>query len=217
MEDALMAIVPFIADKISNHFAGQTTESASHASQPHTPGNIPSLPVPRNTTPLATLSGGPRLEIPFQQEWYGLTGTETGAASTTISALSNVKSIIKYYQNATLVHVEAAIFAYAPSVEKPLTVELAWTPAHVTVGSDGILDVPGGCIFTVGGLNVTNGGILTAPLHQLNPIIKSPIPYDNQPRINAKFHPIYDKVQNKRTAALVIRGIILVDTPTVYK
>lgn len=217
MEDALLAILPLIADKVSSAVAGSRSEGTTPASQPHTPGNIPTMPIPRNTTPVETHSSGPRLVVPFQQEWYGLTGTETGTASITISELSSVKDIIKFYQNATLVEVEAAVFAYAPSVDKPLTVELAWTPANVTVGSNAVLGVPGGCVFTVGGLNVTNGGLLPAPLHQLNPIVKSPIPYDNQPRLNIKFHQIYTTVQNKRTAAVVIRGSIAVDTPTIYK
>lgn len=217
MEDALMAIVPLIADKISSHFTSSTTEEAPASRLPHTPGRIPVLPVPRDTTPVQSLSSGARLEIPFQQEWYGLTGTETGSASITISELANVKDIIKFYQNATLLHAEAAVFAYAPSVDAPLTVELAWTPANVTVGSSAILGVPGGCVFTVGGLNVTNGGLLPAPLHQLNPVVKSPIPYDNQPRLNIKFHQIHTTVQNKRTAAVIIRGTIAVDTPTIYK
>lgn len=212
-----MALVPLIADKVGSHFTSPRTEGSPAPNQPHTPANIPTLPVPRNTEPVQTLSSGHRLTIPFQQEWYGLTGTETGNASITISELAVVKDIIKFYQNATLIEVEAAVFAYAPSVEKSLTVELAWTPANVTVGSSAILGVPGGCVFTVGGLNVTNGGILPAPLHQLNPVVKSPIPYDNQPRINVKFHQIYTTVQNKRAAAVVIRGLLAVDTPTIYK
>ena len=217
MEDAIMALIPFIADKVGSSFATPRSESAAPSGQPHTPVSIPTLPVPRNTAPVETHSSGPRLVIPFQQEWYGLTGTETGSASITMSELSAVKDIIKFYQNATLIEVEAAVFAYAPSVDKPLTVELAWTPANVTVGSSAILGVPGGCVFTVGGLNVTNGGLLPAPLQQLNPVVKSPIPYDNQPRINIKFHQIHTTVQNKRTAAVVIRGTLAVDTPTIYK
>lgn len=216
MEDALLALLPFVADKVSSRFASARSEGPTTAAQPHTPSDIPTMPVPRDTTPVQSTSTGPRLEIPFQQEWYGLTGTETGVASTTISELARVRDIIKFYQNATLVQVEAVVFAYAPSVDKSLTVELAWTPANTIAGTD-MLNVPGGCVFTVGGLNVTNGGLLPAPLHQLNPIIKSPIPYDNQPRLNIKFHQVHTSVQNKRTAAVVIRGIVAVDTPAIYK
>lgn len=216
MEDAILALLPFVADKVSARFATPRSESSANSNQPHTPVDIPTVPIPRDTTPVQTLSSGPRLEVPFQQEWYGLTGTETGTASTTISELSRVRDIIKFYQNATLIHVEAVVFAYAPSVDKSLTVELAWTPANTTAGND-MLNVPGGCVFTVGGLNVTNGGLLPAPLHQLNPIIKSPIPYDNQPRLNVKFHQVHTTVQNKRTAAVIIRGVVAVDTPAIYK
>lgn len=216
MEDALLALVPLIADKVGGLLASPRSESSPHTLQPHTPASIPTLPIPRNTSPVATLSSGPRLIIPFQHEWYGLTGTETGSASTTISELPAVKNIIKYYENASLVELEAVVYAYAPSVEKPLTVELAWTPANLTVGGNAILSVPGGCVFTVGGLNVTNGGLLPAPLHQLNPVVKSPIPYDNQPRINIKFHQVHTSIQNKRTASVIIRGSLAVDTPTIY-
>lgn len=215
MEDAILALVPLIADKIGSHFTNSASQSSADADQPHSPSNIPTLPIPRNTTPVQTRSSGPRLRIPFQKEWHALTGTETGNVSVKICELSCVKDIIKYYQNATLLEVEAVVFAYAPSVAKPLTVELAWTPANITVEGD-ILAVPGGCVFTVGGLNVTNGGLLPAPLQQLNPVVKSPIPYDNQPRLNAKFHQIHTTVQNKRTAAIVIRGVLEVDTPTIY-
>lgn len=217
MEDAIMALIPFLADKVGSRFTSPASESTPTTHQPHTPSNIPTLPIPRNTTPVQSTSTGSRLEIPFQFEWYGLTGTETGTASVTMSELAPVKDIIKYFQNASLLDLEAVIYAYAPSVEKPLSVELAWTPANVIVGGGTILAVPGGCVFTVGGLNVSNGGILPAPLQQLNPIVKSPIPYDNQPRLNVKFHQIHTTVQNKRTASIIIRGLLAVDTPTVYK
>lgn len=217
MEDAIMALIPFIADKIGSRLTTPSSESNPASNQPHTPGSIPTMPIPRNTTPVQSTSSGARLELPFQHEWYGLTGTETGTASVTISEINSVRDIIKYFQNATLLEVEAVIYAYAPSVAKPLSVELAWTPANVVVGEGSILAVPGGCVFTVGGLNVSNGGILSAPLQQLNPIVKSPIPYDNQPRLNVKFHQIHTTIQNKRTASLLIRGVIAVDTPTVYK
>lgn len=216
MEDALLALVPLFADKVSSYLATPRSENAPAAALPHTPGNIPSMPVPRDTSKVQVPHRGPRLEIPFQQEWYGLTGTETGTASTTISELSNVKNIINFYENATLIQLEAVIFAYAPSVDKSLTVELAWTPANLTLGNKAILGTPGGCVFTVGGLNVTNGGILDAPLHHLNPVIKSPIPYDNQPRLNIKFHQVHTSVQNRRSAAVIIRGVVAVDTPTIY-
>lgn len=71
MEDALLAILPLIADKVSSAVAGSRSEGATPAAQPHTPGNIPTMPIPRNTTPVETHSSGPRLVVPFQQDGTG--------------------------------------------------------------------------------------------------------------------------------------------------
>lgn len=216
MEDVILSLVPLITSKIADHLSSSSSPSAPSAIMSGDPLPVPSLPIPRDTTPVQTFSSGSSLTIPFQQEWYGLTGTETGTTSITLTELKPVKKAIESFRNARLQKCEVVIFAAARSVKDPVTVDLAWTPSSLVLDKDRFLDHPGAVSFTVGGLNITNGGLLPAPLQYLNPVIKSPIPYTDAPRLCAQFHQVSKELGKARIASVVIRGEVVVDTPTVY-
>lgn len=176
--------------------------------------DLPPAPTP---TPSTTISQRvPGVDIPFQHLFYDLTGSESGHTSITIPTIPSVACFSKFFRDVSLLRLEAAIYSSYPAYTTPVTVDLAWTPANVTLGSD-VLHSPGGVRFTVGGLNITDSGILPCNLSYMNPIIKSPVPYDNHPRLNVRFH-LHKKTsaQAPIAATIIIRGVAHCAHPTIY-
>lgn len=207
-----------LTDLVSNAISSASSSSNPPALLPGGFNDVSTLPlpiVPPSVSPTAVHSGS-SVNIPFQQEYYGLTGGETGHASTTVPELSNVRDIIRYYQLCELVELEAVIFPSAGAYKTPLTVDLLWTPADVLAGAV-VLSKPGAVRFTIGGLNITNSGALPCPLQYVNRVIKSPVSYTNSPRLNVVFHKVPDHRPNTGTSgSLVIRGVLKCSVPTVF-
>lgn len=179
--------------------------------------SLPSAPAPPLGSSLGRSSHS--LIIPFQKLFYDLTGAETKSTSTTISALANVASIIKPFRDAEIITLEAVVFPTAAALKIPVTVDLAWTTADVTVEGATVLATPSSARITVGGLALMHHASLPCPLNYINPIIKSPIPYTNHPRLCLYFHPSKDAIAQRTEAdtkgSVVIRGTIRVSHPLV--
>lgn len=160
-----------------------------------------------------------RLIIPFQRLYFDLTGTESKSNSVTVQSLPNVASIIKGYRDAYIVNLEAVVFPSAPSLKIPVTVDLCWTTADVTVDGTNVLATPSSARITIGGLALMHQATLPCDLGYINPIIKSPIPYTNHPRLNIFFHQNPDAVNEgvnaKTKASVIIRGSVSVSHPLV--
>nr|QQG34659.1 CP [Nasturtium officinale macula-like virus 1] len=156
------------------------------------------------------------LNMPFQVEVAGLLGYEEKSMSTVVNSLDTVKRITKYFRDAELISLEAVVYPMAGAYKYPVTVDLAWTPADVNVTGADVLNTPGSSRITSGGIHLMNHGVLTANLSYINPIIKSPIPYVNSPRLNFLFHVNPDVPKDKdqkRKASVFIRGVIRVSHP----
>lgn len=218
MEFVLDAVLPLVADKV---FAALTPKSSQETTPTMLPSDVNhvspmSLPVQQVSSSSKSPNSAPlsSVKIPFQHLYYDITGAEKNTTSTTVAELAPVKNLTKFYRVAQLSDVEAVIFAGAPSVETPVTIDLVWTTADVI--SHDPVTTPGGIRFTIGGLNVTNSGQLPCPLHLINPIIKSPVAFHDAPRLCVKFHPSHERATTKKSATLVIRGNIILSEPSVY-
>lgn len=218
MEFVLDAVLPLVADKVFSALTPKSSEATSPTMLPSDVNHVAPLPLPVQQVTLPSKTSNPpslsSVKIPFQHLYYDITGTEKGTTSTTIAELAPVLNITKYYRVAQLSDVEAVIFAGAPSVTTPVTVDLAWTTADIT--STEPITTPGGVRFTIGGLNVTNSGQLPCPLHLINPIIKSPVAFHDSPRLCVKFHQAHEKATIKKSATVVIRGNLILSEPSVY-
>lgn len=208
MEFVLDAVLPLVADKVFTALTPKSTSSPSPTMLPSDVNHVDPLPLPvQQVSPPPTKTVTPALssvKIPFQHLYYDITGAEKGTTSITVAEIAPVKSLTKFYRVAQLSDVEAVIFAGAPSVTTPVTIDLVWTTADIT--STDPITTPGGVRFTIGGLNVTNSGQLPCPLHLINPIIKSPVAFHDSPRLCAKFHASHSKTTTDKSATIVIRG-----------
>lgn len=230
-------IVPLLAtaaSAIPSVFNAFSSSKPAQSSAP-APGTLDMQPLPSSDS--VVLSGQPlppapppplgsslgqsphRLIIPFQRLYFDLTGNESKSNSVTVQSLPNVASIIKGYRDAYIVHLEAVVFPSAPSFKIPVTVDLCWTTADVTVEGSNVLATPSSARITIGGLALMHQATLPCDLGYINPIIKSPIPYTNHPRLNIYFHQSPDAanegVNAKTKASVVIRGSISVSHPLV--
>lgn len=219
--------IPSVVNAFSSSKPAQTSSSPSNPldMQPMPSSDsvlLSSQPLPPAPPPPLGSSLGQsshRLIIPFQRLYFDLTGTESKSNSVTVQSLPNVASIIKGYRDAYIVHLEAIIFPSAPSLKIPVTVDLCWTTADVTVEGSNVLATPSSSRITIGGLALMHQATLPCDLGYINPIIKSPIPYTNHPRLNIFFHQSQDAVNEgvnaKTKASVIIRGSISVSHPLV--
>lgn len=221
LEAAAVPLISAAVDAVPKLFASSSTPNNPTTTEPVRDDRInlssSVLPVAPTTAPSTTVAlRTPGVNIPFQHIFFDITGQESKSTSVTVAALSSVRPLIKFFRDATLVSLEAFIVSSYPSLDKPVSVDLCWTPADVTLG-DGVLKCPGAVRFTVGGLYINNQGVLPCDLKYMNPIIKSPVIYTNHPRLNAHFYKREDaKVSDKTAATVLIRGIIHCAHPTVY-
>lgn len=211
-------LTPLIINAVTSAMAkdpAPSTQSSDHTTSTNVVSTLPLPVVPTSVSPRPSHSLG-SVNIPFQVEYYGLTGQEKGHISTTLPEITLIKNIINYYQHAEVVELEAVLFSGSRSYEEPVTIDLLWSPADVVAGSS-ILSKPGAVRFTIGGLNLADSGRLPCPLQYINRVIKSPISYSNSPRLNVVFHPVpASKINTGTSGSLIIRGIIKCSTPTVF-
>lgn len=216
-----LSAAPAIVDALSP--SSPATKDTNLATQPlpSTDGVVlshqslpPSPPLPLGSS-LGRSSSG--IVVPFQSLIFDLTGTETKSASFTIQGLTKVAALIKPFRDATITSLEAIVFPSAPSLKIPVTVDLAWTTADLTVEGTNVLATPASARITVGGLQLLHQGILPADLGYINPIIKCPIPYTNHPRLNIYFHQNSDAVSEgtaaKVKATVFVRGTLRLSHP----
>lgn len=156
------------------------------------------------------------MTIPFQKLWFDLTGNEEKTSSVTLPELGPILKILPFFRDVCVENVEVVIMPAAAALSRPVTVDLAWTPADVKPGRD-IMKCPSGTRFTVGGLTISNNGVLPCDLGYMNPIIKSPLAYTNHPRLSALFHKqAGGSVTDPISASVVIRGTLRCSHPTLY-
>lgn len=163
------------------------------------PSPSPSRHTPRMTTGVI---------IPFQTVVASFTGGISESYTKTLPSFPVVSTIIKPYRDVVLLELEAVVYPSAESYKHPLTIDIAWTPADVTVTGSTILSTPGSARITCGGLNLLNQGVVLCDLTHINSILKSPIPYTNAPRLNYLPHKSNDvpATATTDTATLVVRG-----------
>lgn len=112
--------------------------------------------------------------------------TKQHFTSVLIQSLDTVKRHTAYFRDAWVSSLEAVVFPSAISLKEPVTLDLAWTAGDFTPKTNELLAVPASARLTVGGLSILHQGILPADLGHISPIVKSPIPYTNTPRLTVQ-------------------------------
>lgn len=221
------SLVPLAADlaitaapAIINALMPSSNSSAQSAPDHNAGVAMPSQALPTAPTPPLGSSlgnGGNSVKIPFQYLAADLLGTEQKIYTVTVNAIDVITRHTRYFRDARLSHLEAVVFPTNESYKIPVSVDLVWTPADVTLSTGDVMKTPGSAKITVGGLNLVNHGVLPCNLGYVNPIVKSPIPYSNSPRLNIDFHQATDAVAEglkaKRKGQVFIRGTIELSHP----
>lgn len=168
----------------------------------------PAPPLPISNSHSSSRRPNSGIIIPFQIMLEEFTGAVPDSFTYTISGIKQIQTLVKPFRDAVLLSLEAIVFPFAASYKNPLTIDVAFTPADVTVANNNIINTPGSARLTCGGLNLLQSGVVNCDLSYINSILKSPIPYSNTPRINFKPHLNSDieKTSTIPLACLCVRG-----------
>lgn len=144
---------------------------------------LPLPPRPVMSQDTITAAG---IVIPFQFLLHNcVPAVANRLISTPVMANPRMLQITTGFRYATLENIELVMFPNARAAETPISVAAVWTPADVAVVADNLLTVPGSTVFTAGSYSMSHSFVLPADLNYLNPVIKSPIPFVDSPRISA--------------------------------
>lgn len=157
------------------------------------------------------------LEFPFQYVVDQFNGSTEVFLFNTPSSSPAISNLTKFVRDAYLTHIEAVVYPSALSLKVPITIDLAWTPADLNIVKSNVLAVPSSSRFTIGGLSILHSGSLPCDLAYINPIVKSPIPYTNSPKLYYQVYtnPDAANTSNIVKATLVVRGRISLSHPTI--
>lgn len=168
----------------------------------------PAPPLPLSTPKTPPRGPNTGVIVPFQIRLQDFSGSIPDSYTYTIAGLNDIKTLIKPFRDAVLLSLEAVVFPLAPAYKNPVTIDVAFTPADVTVANKQIISTPGSARLTCGGLHLLQSGVVPCDLGYINSIIKSPIPYSNSPRINFRCHqnPDVATTSTITLACLCVRG-----------
>lgn len=221
MLPAATALTELLAPKVIDALkpASSPDSPLPASSPPMVPGSLPgddrvvlstqSLP-PNPPPPLGSSLGRSSsvVRFPFQDKILDVSGKERLNYSQLVSSCAPVKRHIHYFRDAWVSELEAVVFPSALSLKTPVTVDLCWTGADIAPSGENVLATPASARLTIGGLALLHQGILPADLGHINPIIKSPIPYSNTPRLSIYTFANPDVSDDQSRATVYIRGII---------
>jgi hypothetical protein len=210
--------------------------SSNSSSPSQSPNNLPSDPAPLAapaalsqssfSTSALSLPRQPRpaprdLKRHFQWNTYDLTGTETGVTSIDIQKHTIITNLARGYNLAILDHLFVQFSPKAECIKYPVTCEVLWAPESADIGTTHIMDTYGSARLVAG--SITNPGdnllIHCDLVNDCNPIMKSPIAFNNCPRLYLKFYQNADSVKlginAPISASLFIKGAITLISPSV--
>lgn len=216
---SIMSFAP-IATAASNLvrdvLAPSTTEpSPAKTSQPIPQSNslaLPTLQLPNPSPIPIPLQTGTSVVVPFSSYFMTLRPDQEVVTSQALSSLSQIAKIIAAWRDASVLFAEAVIFPNANAAAYPTTAELAWTPNDLVPSAANIHNYPLYSSYTVGTYNLGTASTLPLDLSLINPVIKSPIPYTNGPRLTG-LCPLVNKDQVYKTGSVLVRGRLILSNP----
>ncbi|AWB13379.1 polyprotein [Alfalfa virus F] len=226
--EALAQLLPLIqggrdllasTSDVSSPSSAQAEKSPAGSSPDARVLRAPPLPSPARqlSTPVSTSSLS--IDLPFQWNFFDLTGTETKSASISIAGSSHITELLPQYRYARLINLELVVFPMAISMKYPQTVDVVWCTADQTITDGKIMATYGSQRISVGGpLNMSSHSILPANLSSLNPVVKDSVTYNDTPKLCVRFYENSDckalGITAPICASLFIRGNIQLSSPT---
>lgn len=212
ISDVLLNIIPKMLP--SKESANSNTQAILNppaiASTP-----FPTMPLPTNSSKLPQTGNQSGVIIPFQFDVDTLNVAADSHTSYLLTENENIKSILQYYRDATLVELCLVAFPGNEAYDHPVTLDFVWTPSYKII-VDSHLSTVGGVRTVIGKDSTAQAYTLPCDLNHINPVIKSPIKYDDTPRLNSRCFKSTMHKQGERTVTLVLRGSVRVSNPTTY-
>lgn len=173
---------------------------------------LPALPVPRFSGHLPQTAGNQGVLIPFQVSVFHINAASDSASSYTIRELSAVQTLLPYFRDVVVKQADVVVFPTVASKTVPASIDLCWSPSYKILGSE-VLSTPSSTRFNIGLDPALISSSLPCDFGHINPIIKSPIPYDDHPRLNIKIYQASGASSSVPLGELIIRGILQCSNP----
>lgn len=178
---------------------------SSSIAPPSLPTQAP-IPVPVQT--------GVSVVVPFCTWIASVSASQAATESKLLSTLSQVSKIIHNYRDASLLHAELVIFPSANAAKYPVTIQLCWSPGDSVPTKTNIHNYAMFTQTSIGVYTLSRNFLLPIDLNYISPVLKSPIPYVNCPRVTV----IYEATDTSApaqtySASVYARGKILLSNP----
>ncbi|QOQ52504.1 coat protein [Citrus virus C] len=163
----------------------------------------------RSLTTPASLSH-PSITLPFQFNFFDLTGTESKYTSLAIDGESRVLNLLTHYSYAKLSSLELVVFPKAESLAYPQTFDAVWATSDSVITGTDIISVYGSQRVTFGGpVSSSLPIIMPCDLKSLNPVIRDSVVYKDTPKLFIAFYQNKDNVALGVSKAVICGSIII--------
>nr|QHA33699.1 coat protein [Gengado virus] len=168
---------------------------------------LPQQPNPRTAFP--------GLVVPFQSFIHRHKGDHK-FISLTLESVPFIASQLNLSQVVEVLEAEICIFPTQNALTTPATIAVAWTPANLAPDVYSVSSVYGAQQVSFGGSYHLNGFTIPCDLTAMNPIIKSPVSFNNTPRfsINCWLNPAATRNSIGSLADIYVRGKLRLSVPS---
>lgn len=219
---ALSALVTTASNLVNNVLHDDTQNSSPPPQQlpPSAPSGTPSSAYPLAVPKMPSLApipipiqAGTSVVVPFSAYFATAFSGPDIVETQRISAVDQIAKMIRPWRDVSVFECEATIYPRSFVNGKAITIELAWSPSNVTPTKDNLHNFPTWTSFTCGTYNMALHGTLPLDLSYANPVIKSPIPYLNDPRLTALIRDNGETPDKNPLATINIRGRLICSNP----
>nr|UBJ25997.1 putative coat protein [Sichuan mosquito tymo-like virus] len=221
LPEILANVLPAVIPAFTSSTNAQSGQVSSNDSERTTDNQLAvQRPVPNPTLPTApTAHHGQQLQhgivLPFQHFLHRHTGNHK-FISLDVAAIPALTAATKFSRIAKLTELEIVIFPGQKALTLPATITACWTPNTVQPDMYSTVSVYGSQMVTFGGSYHVGAFVIPCDLSAMNPIIKSPLSYNDTPRLslNCWLQTEATKISNTVSLAdIYIRGKILCSHP----
>jgi hypothetical protein len=177
-------------------------------------------PVLRTSLPKQPLASNHKnsssgLTVPFQTFLHRHTGDHK-FLSMAVDTIPQIVTLVAMSQVAELIELEIVINPTLDAMTYGATIQACWTPSYLTPDQYNVCSVYGAQEVTFGGTYHVGGFTVPCDLTSVNPVIKSPLTFNNIPRFSINCWLSKEATSKKAfgLADIFLRGKVHLSVPT---
>lgn len=218
----VIAAVPAVYNTINELLPKTQSSSSPQQSNQGMSAPQPAIDsaVLHSALPVQPLAANPKREssgliIPFQTFLHRHKGDHK-LISLEVASVPHVASQLQLAQIVEVIELEIVINPCQNAMKHGATIQVAWTPAYLAPDAYNVTSIYGAQEVTFGGSYHIGGFTIPCDLTSVNPIIKSPVSFNNGPRftINCWLNKDATKESAFALADIFLRGKLKLSLPS---